>query len=174
MARMLSGRARLPGRAKMHAQVQDFYDLLQRSGVPVRYTHCQVEASLASVRTLLPASAERLLRLPPVRLCQRYCCCPLNADWTALLQGGGAPYDQVAYNAFLARASGPNILPTEEWRLQLSDATSGAILAQPDTFRDVWPDEDLPLYAAADAACEGMLQKHEAAKARRLAAGEPL
>ncbi len=42
VARVLSGRVQLPTRSQMHAQVQDFYDLLQKAQVPVRYTHSQV------------------------------------------------------------------------------------------------------------------------------------
>ena len=46
VARVLSGRVQLPTRSQMHAQVQDFYDLLQLARVPVRYTHSQVGGRL--------------------------------------------------------------------------------------------------------------------------------
>ena len=84
------------------------------------------------------------------------------------------PYGQLAYNTFLAKASGPDVAPPEEWRFQLSNATGRSILAHPDTFRDVWPPEDLPLYAQAEKACAQMLHKHRKERALRLAARQPL
>ena len=84
------------------------------------------------------------------------------------------PYGQLAYNTFLAKASGLDVAPPEEWRIQLNNATGRSILAQPDSFRDVWPAEDLPLYAQAEQACAQMLQKHRKEQALRLAAKQPL
>ena len=90
------------------------------------------------------------------------------------MQAQGMPYGQLAYNTFLAKASGPDVAPPEEWRIQLNNATGRSILAQPDSFRDVWPAEDLPLYAQAEQACAQMLQKHRKEQALRLAAKQPL
>ena len=90
------------------------------------------------------------------------------------MQAQGMPYGQLAYNTFLAKASGPDVAPPEEWRFQLNNATGRSILAQPDTFRDVWPPEDLPLYAQAETACAQMLQKHRKERALRLAARQLL
>lgn len=42
IARVLSGRARLPSRVQMAQDVTDFYQVLVDRGVPVRYTHNQV------------------------------------------------------------------------------------------------------------------------------------
>ena len=42
VAQVLSGRARLPSRGAMEADIQGFYELLQQASMPVRYTHCQV------------------------------------------------------------------------------------------------------------------------------------
>ncbi|KAK9815265.1 hypothetical protein WJX72_000885 [[Myrmecia] bisecta] len=44
VARVLSGRVVLPSRASMEADIQTFQDLLERAGVPVRYTHNQSDA----------------------------------------------------------------------------------------------------------------------------------
>ena len=45
MAHVLSGRVSLPSREAMEADTQAFYDLMARTGTPVRYTHCQASAS---------------------------------------------------------------------------------------------------------------------------------
>ncbi len=86
-----------------------------------------------------------LLPLPPLQL--------------ILVQAApGQPWDQWTYNAWLAKACGPDVAPPETWRTQLLGSACLGILSRPDTFRDVWPDSDLPLYAAADKACLAMLK----------------
>lgn len=42
LAQVLSGRALLPSRADMEADISAFYKLMQKHNVPVRYTHNQV------------------------------------------------------------------------------------------------------------------------------------
>lgn len=49
VARVLSGRAApLPDCATLHAEAAAFYALLERAGVPVRYTHRQVRAAFTA------------------------------------------------------------------------------------------------------------------------------
>ena len=42
MAQVLSGRAKLPDEATMIKEMEAFYSLRARHGLPKRYTHCQV------------------------------------------------------------------------------------------------------------------------------------
>ena len=53
VARVLSGKAHLPSPREMIQDVEDFYQLLIDSNVPVRYTHNQVSAQSHNMRVVL-------------------------------------------------------------------------------------------------------------------------
>ena len=93
--------------------------------------------------------------------CRMGSCCAAACQpcGLAVQAAPGQPWDQWAYNAWLAEQCGPDVAPPEKWRTELLGSACQGILSRPDTFRDVWPDSDLPLYAAADMACLAMLKQ---------------
>ena len=49
VAQVLSGRVSLPSREAMEADTRAFYDLMARTGTPVRYTHCQASLPVSGL-----------------------------------------------------------------------------------------------------------------------------
>lgn len=75
VAQVLSGRAALPTRADMDADTAAFYGMLQRAGMPVRYTHCQARALPAHLPWLVPLCCLRSGdELRSIAAASRCCC----------------------------------------------------------------------------------------------------
>ena len=55
------------------------------------------------------------------------------------------------YNDWLAMQCGPSVHSTEDWRVQMYDATGSNKREFPERYRDVWRDEHLLEVAQKDA-----------------------
>lgn len=145
VAQVLSGRARLPSRDAMEADIQEFYNLLQEAGMPVRYTHCQVRPDNA---VLLTPYECHPLSCTTHRKHTLHCSCTADNARVSLhettsvrsastvtghrlcvlVQADWMPVDQWAYNAFLASAcSLPSSHGAEEWRVRLHQIASAKV-----------------------------------------------
>lgn len=68
------------------------------------------------------------------------------------------PINQWVYNAKLAQLCGSDVAVQPDWLRRLYLATSANILGSPESFRDVWGEEELAAFKLADRACDQMLQ----------------
>lgn len=68
------------------------------------------------------------------------------------------PINQWVYNAKLAQLCGRDVASQPEWLRLLYAATSDNILGSPDSFRDVWGEEEIAAFKLADRFCDQMLQ----------------
>ena len=80
-----------------------------------------------------------------------------NRDLTDV-QAPSMPEDQFAYNAKLAKLCGPDARTHPPWVNEMYTKKAAAnILLRPDTFRDVWDDQELETWDLLDGMCKEML-----------------
>lgn len=126
---------------------------------------CEAKTSYAQtvVQALQHASPLKICRLHHDHVHLLFTCKALHTGSKVLnfcncLQTEAMPVNQWVYNAKLAQLCGPDVQVQPDWLRTLYSVTSANILGSPDSFRDVWGEEELAAFKLADQFCHQMLQ----------------